>query len=126
MSSGVESGVARNADISYLHIPATDPRRAGEFYAAVFGWSLHGDPERPSFADGTGHVIGRWVSDQASTGDDGIRPYVYVESVKDTLAKVSAHGGELRRAPYAEGGLTVATFQDPSGNTIGIWQQAAR
>jgi predicted enzyme related to lactoylglutathione lyase len=25
--------------------------------------------------------------------------------------------------PYPEGNLTVATFRDPTGNTIGIWQQ---
>jgi uncharacterized protein len=121
--SDVDPRVARVGGISYLHIPATDRARSAEFYAAVFGWRLHGDPEAPSFEDGTAHVIGRWVTDQAPRGDDGIRPYIYVESVQATLEKVTARGGEVAREPYAEGALTVATVRDPAGNTIGIWQQ---
>jgi uncharacterized protein len=119
----VDSRVARVGGVSYLHIPATDRARSAEFYAAVFGWRLHGDPEAPSFEDGTAHVIGRWVTDQAPTGDDGIRPYIYVESVQATLEKVTARGGAVARPPYEEGALTVATIRDPAGNTIGIWQQ---
>jgi predicted enzyme related to lactoylglutathione lyase len=123
--TGVDPKVARLGGVTYLHIPATDRARSAEFYAAVFGWRLHGDPQAPSFEDGTAHVIGRWVTDQAPTGDDGVRPYIYVDSVQATLEKVTARGGEVAREPYAEGGLIVATIRDPAGNTIGIWQQSA-
>jgi predicted enzyme related to lactoylglutathione lyase len=51
-------------------------------------------------------------------------PYVFVESVEDTLEKVVVHGGEVVTSPYPEGDLTVATFRDPAGNVIGVWQQA--
>jgi predicted enzyme related to lactoylglutathione lyase len=122
--TGVTPAVARSSGISYVHIPAKDPRLAADFYAAVFGWQLGGDPEAPTFEDGTGHVIGRWVTDQEPTGDDGIRLYVYVDSVQATLQKVLIHGGQVGQPPYAEGALTVATFRDPTGNTFGIWQQA--
>ena len=125
MSEGVELSVARPAGISYVHIPAKDRRDAAAFYAAVFGWEIGGDPDDPSFHDGTGHVIGRWVTDQAPTADDGIRPYIYVESVTYTLARATGLGATIARPPYAEGNLTVATFRDPSGNTIGVWQQTA-
>ena len=30
---------------------------------------------------------------------------------------------EAATAPYPEGNLTVATFRDPAGNEIGVWQQ---
>jgi uncharacterized protein len=120
---GVTAAVARTSGISYVHIPAKDPRRAADFYAAVFGWQLIGDPQAPSFQDGTGHVIGRWVTDQEPTGDEGIRLYIYVDSVEATLQTAIIHGGEVAKAPYAEGALTVATFRDPTGNTFGIWQQ---
>ena len=122
---GVTAEVARRSGISYVHIPATDRRLAGDFYAAVFGWQLAGDSDTPSFQDGTGHVIGRWVPDQAPTGDDGIRLYICVDSVQATLEKVLVHGGQVGQPPYAEGALTVATFRDPTGNTLGIWQQRA-
>ena len=33
------------------------------------------------------------------------------------------YGGEIVAAPYAEGNLSVATFRDPSGNVMGLWQE---
>ena len=109
-----------------MHIPAEDPRRSAAFYHAVFGWDLRGSADHPSFSDGTGHVIGAWVTDRAAVGDAGVLPYVYVERVDETLGKVSAHDGQVVRDPYPEGDLWVATFRDPAGNVIGIWQRGAR
>ena len=85
---------------------------------------MHGDRDSPSFADGTGHVIGHFVDDLPVAGDAGVRPYVFVERVDDTLEKVAARGGKLVTPPYPEGDLLVATFLDPSGEVIGIWQQS--
>ena len=112
-----EPSVFRPGSISYIRIPATGPTRSSCFYAAVFGWTIRDDPDSPAFADGSGHVIGHFVSDQAATGDDGIRPYA------ETIEKAREAGGKPAIAPYAEGNLTVATITDPAGNTIGIWQQ---
>ena len=49
--------------ISYLQLPATDPERAAEFYAAVFGWSIrrHADGS-VRFDDPHGVVSGMWVT----------------------------------------------------------------
>jgi predicted enzyme related to lactoylglutathione lyase len=121
-----ESRVFRRAGISYLRIPANDPRVAAAFYRSVFGWAIDADRPDPSFEDGTGHVIGHFVSDLAAAGDAGVRPYIYVERVDDTLEKVSAHGGAPLAEPYPEGDLWVATFRDPSGNVIGVWQRGPR
>jgi uncharacterized protein len=119
------SRIFRVGGISYLRIPAADPPLAAEFYRAVFGWSMRGDPGDPSFEDGTGHVIGHFVDDQPSTGEAGVRPYIYVERVEDTLTSVVERGGKVVTAPYAEGDLTVATFRDPSGNVLGVWQRGS-
>jgi hypothetical protein len=80
---------------------------------------------QPSFSDGTGHVIGRWVTDQAVTGTDGLRAYVYVADVDGTLAAVTAHGGQVVAPPYPEGTLRVALFADPAGNVLGVWQETS-
>ncbi len=117
------SRVFRHAGISYLHIPALDLRVSAAFYEAVFGWRLGGNADHPSFEDGTGHVIGHWVTDVPVAGEAGVIPYVYVHAVDDTLSSVLGHGGVVVRAPYAEGHLTVATFRDPAGNVIGVWQR---
>jgi uncharacterized protein len=126
--AGDESGspVFRRAGISYLHIPAPDPRDAAAFYAAVFGWAVDADRSNPSFEDGTGHVIGHFISDASVAGEAGIRPYVYVDSVDSTLEEISSRGGSMVEAPYAEGDLWVATFRDPAGNVVGVWQRGPR
>jgi uncharacterized protein len=121
-----EHRVFRVGGVSYLRIPAKDPRLAAAFYQAVFGWNLRGDAEHPSFDDGTGHVIGHFVADLPVAGVAGIRPYIFVERVVDALESVTAHGGEVVTAPYPEGDLWVATFRDPAGNVVGVWQRGPR
>jgi predicted enzyme related to lactoylglutathione lyase len=115
-----ESPVFRVGGISYLEIPTDNSGRAGEFYAAVFGW----EADAARFADGTGHVIGHFVPDRTPSGESGPRPYVFVNSVSQTLKRALSHGGDAVRRPYVEGDLVVATFRDPFGNVIGVWQLA--
>lgn len=114
--------VFRPGGISYLRIPASDPDRSAAFYAAVFGWSVREHPEHPAFEDGTGHVIGHFVSDLPVAGAAGVLPYVFVESVDETLARATAEGAGVVEEPYAEGDLRVATFRDPAGTVVGIWE----
>ena len=59
-------------------------------------------------------------------GDVGVRPYIYVEHIDESLGQVTVHGGEVTAPPYPEGDLWVALFRDPAGNIIGVWQQGAR
>ena len=124
--AGVEGTVARPGGVSYLRIPARGVAQSAEFYRAVFGWRLRGDPDEPSFSDGTGHVIGHWRTDLPAAGQAGVLPYIYVTSVDDTLRAAAEHGAEPVTPPYPEGNLWVATIRDPAGNVIGIWQAGPR
>lgn len=117
-----DPSVFRPGGISYLRVPAPDPQRSAAFYASVFGWSVDADRAEPSFVDGTGHVIGHFVPGLPVAGEAGVLPYVFVESVDETLARAVAGGGEVATAPYPEGDLLVATFRDPAGNVVGVWQ----
>ena len=121
-----EHRVFRPGGVSYVRIPAEDPERSAAFYEAVFGWQVHLRSADPSFEDGTGHVIGHFMTDPAVAGDAGGRPYIFVERLDATLQQVAAHGGEIVTPPYPEGDLWVATFRDPAGNVIGVWQQGPR
>jgi uncharacterized protein len=123
---GVEATVARPGGISYLGLPALDAAESAEFYRAVFGWEVRGTPDRLSFSDGTGHVIGHWRTDLPAAGEAGIRPYIYVTRLDEVRARAVEQGAEVVSAPYPEGSLTIATVRDPAGNVIGIWQEAAR
>ena len=122
---GVEGSVARPGGVSYLAIPARDVARSAAFYQAVFGWELRGDPDAPSFSDGTGHVIGHWRTDLDPAGEAGVRPYVYVEDLGAALERAAAQGAEVVE-PYAEGTLRIAVIRDPAGNAIGVWTGPAQ
>jgi predicted enzyme related to lactoylglutathione lyase len=127
MASGEsESRIFRRGGISYLRIPAPDPQDTAAFYQSVFGWTVDTTRPNPSFEDGTGHVIGHFIPSSPVAGEAGVRAYIYVDSVDDTLEQVSGHGGSQVEAPYPEGDLWVATFRDPAGNVLGVWQRGPR
>jgi len=125
--TGVEDRLARHGGLSYLHIPAINVQQSAAFYEQVFGWSIHrrGD-DRASFDDGGGYVSGAWVTDQAISREPGLLPYIYVNRIDDAIKQIEAQGGEVVKAPYLEGNLWVATFRDPAGNAIGLWQEGDR
>ena len=113
--------------ITYLHIPATDVRQAAAFYGEVFGWHINNpDSDRPSFDTPNSHLSGAWISNHLAATEPGLLPYIYVDHVEDTVARILAHGGEIVTDPFPEGLLTVATFRDPAGNVIGIWHDTTR
>jgi predicted enzyme related to lactoylglutathione lyase len=99
---------------------------AARFYEAVFGWAVRDhDSERPTFDDGSGHVSGAWMTDQAIAREPGLLLFIYVDGIDKVAERIAAHGGEVVRAPYAEGNLKVATFRDPAGNVLGLWEEQA-
>jgi predicted enzyme related to lactoylglutathione lyase len=124
---GVDANLSRNGKVAYMHIPALDVRRSGEFYAKVFGWTLHdrGSTARLAFTDASGEMIGAFVT-ELTPGVPGVLPYIYVTRIDETVAQIEANGGAIVRPVYAEGDLWVATFRDPAGNIIGIWQGGPR
>jgi uncharacterized protein len=117
--------VFRNGGVSYLRIPAPDPTVLRTFYSAVFGWTVR-EGEDPGFEDGTGHVIGHFMHDLPVSGEAGVIPYVYVDSIDRTLELATSNGAELLTAPYPEGTLWVARIFDPARNVIGVWQNGPR
>jgi len=124
-AEGVDPSLSRPGGLSYLHIPAVDPKQSASFYEHVFGWTVDGhETSRPSFRDGTGHVAGAWVTDQEPSRTAGLLPYIYVDTIDVTTELIRDHGGEIIETPSPEGNLLVAIFRDPAGNVLGLWQEA--
>lgn len=122
-----DAGLARPGAVTYLHIPARDPRRAAAFYRDVFGWSINRpDSDRPSFGDPSGLLSGAWIRDHLAVVEPGLLPYIYVADIEETIARIVAHGGAIVTEPYPEGLLAVARFRDPAGNVIGLWHDTTR
>ena len=125
-SDGI-SRLARPGGLSYMQMPALDARESAAFYESVFGWTIRGrDTSHVSFDDATGDVSGAWIPGRTISREPGILPYIYVSAIDATLEEVVAHGGEVVTAPYPEGDLWVATFRDPAGNVLGVWQAGPR
>ncbi len=116
-----------NGRFWYVQIPALDVHVSASFYEQVFGWRLRGgSASHFGFTDATGDMMGAWVTGRAATDDAGMLPYIYVHGLDAALANVTSHGGQVVKAPYPEGDLWVATFRDPAGNVLGIWQNSPR
>ena len=116
--------------LCYLEIPAADLSQSVTFYEKVFGWNIrHRDSGRPSFDDAVGDVSGAWVTGRSASAEPGLLPYIWVDSIDATLCEVTVHGGKVVDAPHVDspGGTSwIATFHDPAGNTIGLYQEGPR
>jgi predicted enzyme related to lactoylglutathione lyase len=71
-------------------------------------------------------MIGAWITGLVISQEPGVLPYIYVHGIDAILKRITANGGSVVKPPYPEGDLWVATFRDPAGNVIGIWQQGHR
>ena len=111
--------------ICYLEIPAADVENSAAFYTQVFGWKvrIRGDGRR-AFDDTTGAVSGTWVLGRPPSREAGILAYVMVDDIDVTLSKLTAAGGKVAkpRTPISAK-EAFATFHDPAGNLLGLYQQ---
>jgi predicted enzyme related to lactoylglutathione lyase len=85
-----------------------------------------GSDNHLSFTDATGDMIGAWVTGRTASREPGVLPYIYVHGIDAAIDRIKANGGDVVKPPYDEGGLWVATFRDPTGNVLGIWQNGPR
>jgi predicted enzyme related to lactoylglutathione lyase len=56
-------------------------------------------------------------------------PYVWVDDIDATLKAVADQGGETAEPPHRDhepDGEWIATFLDPAGNLIGLYQEGPR
>lgn len=111
--------------ICYIQIPAPDVDRAAGFYETVFGWNIRRRSDGDiAFDDPSGEVSGRWVTERPPSSQPGLLPYIIVASVEGALEQIVAAGGEVVTPLTSQGeGEAFATFRDPAGNVLGIFQQ---
>lgn len=114
----------RTGKLCYLEIPAVDVHQSATFYQRAFGWNIRfGDTDRPSFDDTTGQVSGAWVRDRTPDAEPGILPYIMVADASAATEAVVAAGGKIVLPVGQYGTEVLATFLDPAGNLLGIYQQ---
>jgi uncharacterized protein len=114
----------RTGKICYLEIAAIDVQESAAFYERAFDWNIRfRETDRPSFDDTTGQVSGAWVRDRDPDAEPGILPYVMVGNARAAAERVVEAGGSIVLPPDQYGSEVLATFLDPAGNLMGIYQQ---
>ena len=113
-----------NGKICYIEIPATDINASANFYKEAFGWNVRtrGDGQL-AFDDGVGQVSGTWVLNRKPMTEVGLLIYVMVDSVADTIEKVTAAGGVIVQPIGGDAPEITARFTDPAENILGLYQQ---
>jgi predicted enzyme related to lactoylglutathione lyase len=115
--------------LCYLEIPAADVQASAKFYEKVFGWNIrHRETDHPSFDDATGDVSGSFVTGREIAHAPGLLPYIWVDGIDATLKLVAEHGGVMVEEPHPDspGGCWIASFRDPAGNVMGLYQEGPR
>jgi predicted enzyme related to lactoylglutathione lyase len=116
-----------NGKICYLEIPADDIAVSSAFYTKVFGWKLRerGDGAL-TFDDGVGQVSGVWKQGRAPADESGIRIYIMVDNIAETLDTIVAQGGEIFTPVGEHLPELTARFRDPHGNVFSLYQEPVR
>ncbi|AEI10881.1 MULTISPECIES: VOC family protein [Cellulomonas] len=115
-----------HGDITHIDIPVSDNAAGSRFYGGLFGWQI---AEVPGFE---GYPM--WQAPNKISGG-GLAPrsadfsqprsYVEVDSIDESLVKVTELGGTVLRGkePIDENSWW-AIFQDPDGNVMGLYEGA--
>jgi uncharacterized protein len=114
----------RTGKICYIEIPAKDIQQSAEFYQRAFGWHTRrrGDGSM-AFDDTVNQVSGTWVVGRPIAAEPGLMVYIMVGSAAAAVDAIVSAGGEIVKPVDPKAREVVATFRDPAGNLIGIYQQ---
>ncbi|MBD8079337.1 VOC family protein [Cellulosimicrobium arenosum] len=113
-----------HGDITHIDIPVSDTGRATQFYAGLFGWQI---AEVPGFEgypmwQAPNKISGGGLAPR-SDGFSSPRSYVEVDSIEDSLEKVTELGGKvvMGKEPISPTSWW-AIFEDVDGNQIGLYE----
>jgi predicted enzyme related to lactoylglutathione lyase len=124
MTTAEKQPIYRTGKICYLEIPAREVQQSAAFYQRAFGWTIRqrGDGST-AFDDSVGEVSGTWVLGRPVAAEPGLMVYIMVASAAKAIEGIRSAGGEIVHQVDPRAREVVATFRDPAGNLIGIYQQ---
>jgi predicted enzyme related to lactoylglutathione lyase len=112
-----------NGKICYVEIPANNIKESSTFYHSVFGWKIRARGDGAiAFDDGIGEVSGTWILDRKPATEPGVVVSIMVDSIKETIDKIVAHGCKIIKQMAISEHEMIAWFSDPAGNVLGLYQ----
>ena len=110
--------------IDYVEIPVTDPAKAKEFFAALFGWEFQEwGPDYLSFNDG--RLDGGMFRAELPAPASGVLLIFYSEDLVRDMARVTDLGGTISKEIFEFPGGRRFHFRDTGGNEYAMWTEAA-
>ncbi|MEO6602712.1 MAG: VOC family protein [Polyangiaceae bacterium] len=108
---------------AHVELSTDDVKKAKKFYAAVFAWKLNDLPAvMYTMIDVAGGVGGGMQKKLTADQPTAWLPYVQVEDVKATMAKVIKAGGTAMLEFQNVGEMgSIGIFADPQGAALGLW-----
>jgi len=109
--------------VVHFEIIGKDGKRLQEFYSSLFDWKIDAnnpmnygsvEPEKGNPVSGIGGGVAGYGEETRVT------VYVQVSDLEETLRKAESLGGKRVGTWDVPGGPTIAQFQDPDGNVIGL------
>lgn len=130
--------------VTHFEIPANDKEKAKQFYSSVFEWQINDIPVQMGGGEGSyttattvdvdqqtmvptepGAINGAIIARDATRSAPVIT--VTVESIEESLQKVTSAGGSVVDERQEIPGMgAYAYVSDPSGNVVGLWENAPR
>ncbi|HEY4965696.1 MAG TPA: VOC family protein [Puia sp.] len=113
-----------NGKICYLELPSRNAQESAAFYQSVFQWNIRTRSDGSvSFDDGVGEVSGTWRTDWKPVAEIGLLVHIMVDDIEETMQKVKEHGGKIVQPVGMDAPEITARFCDPTGNTLGLYQE---
>jgi predicted enzyme related to lactoylglutathione lyase len=107
--------------VTHFEILGANGKKLQEFYASLFGWSIDANnPMNYGIVSPTENGIGGGIAD-SQDGKPMTTVYIEVDKVQPYLEKAKAAGAKvIMERTVLPGMVTLAQFQDPAGNVIGL------
>ncbi|HEX5140529.1 MAG TPA: VOC family protein [Dehalococcoidia bacterium] len=107
--------------VVHFEIIGKDGKKLQSFYSGVFGWGVDAsNPMEYGMVEAPGSGIGGGIS-KGQADEHLVTVYVEVDDLQATLDKATSMGGKVIMPPTEiPGAVTMAQFEDPEGNLIGL------
>lgn len=110
--------------VVHFEIGCRDSQKTQDFYSRLVGWKIA--QAGPAAMIDTGHAITGHIT---ALGHEPFRYtifYAEVDDVQAYFAKAASFGGKTLPPPVPILIGTFAWMQGPEGNTVGLWNPAAK
>jgi predicted enzyme related to lactoylglutathione lyase len=109
--------------IDYIEIPVTDPARARDFFAALFGWTFQDwGEDYISFNDG--RLDGGLRRSSTAAPENGVLLVFYSRNLERSLERVQELGATISQTIFPFPGGRRFHFVDPLGTEFAMWSDA--